>query len=110
MDAPTPPQPAFDAIVALKALWGVVVTFVLFWFTKYVGKVDTLEKHAVTREELEKHLREMRDERRVMHEENKALMDRGSSKMDRISRDLQRLAVEVAARVGKGNRADDEEQ
>lgn len=104
MDQPPAQPPAFDVLFALKALWGFVVTFVLFWFTKYVGKVDTLEKHAVTREELEKHLRDMREERRAMHEENKALMERGSTKMDRITRDLQRLAITVA----RGNRDEDE--
>jgi len=102
---PTPPQSnSFDALYALKALWGIVVTFALFWFTKYVGKVDTLEKNAVTRDELEKHLNSMREERRGMHEENKAMMERGSNKMDRISRDLQRLAIQVA----RGNRGEGE--
>lgn len=105
MDPTPPPSGSFDAILALKSLWAAVVTFTMFWFAKYVGKVDTLEKSAVTREELDKHLRDMRDERRVMHEENKAMMGRGSDKMDRIDQKLQRLAIQVA----RGNRGEGEE-
>lgn len=103
MDPPSPPSTSFDALYILKVLWGVVVTFTMFWFAKYVGKVDTLEKSAVTREELDKHLRDMRDERRSMHEENKAMMERGSNKMDRIDQKLQRLAIQVARGNREGN-------
>lgn len=104
---PTPPPPnSFDAVLALKSLWAAVVTFTMFWFVKYVGKVDSLEKSAVTREELDKHLKDMREERRAMHEENKLLLERGSHKMDRMDQRLQRLAIQVA----RGNRGGSEEE
>lgn len=115
---PTPPPPnSFDAVLALKSLWAAVVTFTMFWFVKYVGKVDSLEKNAVTREELDKYLKEMRthsdqlfrdmrEERRTMHEENRTLMERGSNKMDRIDHRVQRLAIQVA----RGNRGEDESE
>lgn len=105
-----PPTP-FDALSIAKTLWGLLISGVIFWLTRYTSKVDMLEKNAVTRDELHRELNEMRDERRSMHEENKSLLRDTGGKIDRVDQQVRKLAIQVAA-GGRGNRrgALDEEE
>lgn len=99
-----PPQTPLDALTIAKTLWGVLISGVLFWLTRYTSKVDMLEKNSVTRDELQRELEEMRDERRSMHEENKNLLRDTGGKIDRVDQQVRRLAIQVAAGDRRGNR------
>lgn len=94
---PPPSPPPFDALSIAKFLWGLVISGVMFWFARYTSKVDMLEKNAVTREELDRELKDMKEERRSMHEENKSLLKETGGKIDRVDQQVRKLAIQVAS-------------
>lgn len=53
-----------------------------WWGNRMSNKVDALERTAVTRDELDKHFAQMREERKGMHQDNQNALKRIEDKLE----------------------------
>lgn len=60
-----------DAKSIILALFGALMGLMLWFGRREVRRIDELEKHSVTRDELAKTLTQMREDRLQMHRENR---------------------------------------
>lgn len=77
-----PNSPWLDGWKVAEVAYGMVIALLAWMGNRMSTKLDTLEKTAVTREELEKHFGQMRDDRKYMHLENKEALQRIEDKID----------------------------
>lgn len=71
-----------DGWKVAEVAYGMVITLLAWMGNRMSTKIDTLEKTAVTREELKEHFGQMRDDRKLMHLENKEALQRIEDKID----------------------------
>lgn len=69
---------------ALVWIIGILMAVLGFFVKRQIDRQDQLESRACTREELQKCISDMRDERAVMHEENRDSLDRIHERVDKI--------------------------
>jgi hypothetical protein len=65
-----------DGWKAFQMVTGAMVTFLAWFGARSVQKIDSLERNSVTREEHERSMALMRQERQAMHSENKTHLNR----------------------------------
>jgi len=75
------PQSWFNAILGLLLA---VISFIVNMYRQKIDRLELSHRNFVTREELERHVAQIRDDKLQMHRENLTRMDRIDDAINRV--------------------------